>query len=803
VLLISAAALLMVSLWTLAGAGPQAQWQRDWQRGLLIRQSVSGVTALLLAYGVGVLGLHRRLLKVWYVFPAALILLAIAAPASHLAGWGVMVRGTYWWQRSGGMIAFVLALVFTLGFVLPKLSRDERGGWSAMAGVLVLVAALAVAFRNDGSGLLVGFLVVGLACVPLLHGSRRLAVVGVVGLGLALSVAATVALRPVLTERLFDGPGAYQARQALLTIRQAGWFGASAPLPFLPEWHTSFMFARLCGAAGAVAAGFAALIFAGFLVVAAWQVVRRCQEGSQEKALAVACAAALAVPGFLHVGVCLSVLPTFDVHFPMLSYGPRLLLLDGFLVGLLISLGRGAPSEAALAPGGRSAASSGVGATLLWLVVAAAFALVGWDVVRQLRRPLPAVPVRGAIFDRCGKPLAWSDSVWRREGQREFRRHAGVPLSHLVGRVVHPTQQGLCGLEQRHDRALRKRVDLRVTLDLERQAACQELCEAAADETRARRVHVVAMQARSGAIRAAAQWPAVHAEDRLENNTFEPLGWQALIEVFEPGALMMPLVMGAALDAYVLQTNTLIDCGQGTWTYSGHVLRDTGSYGLTLPSEILRMPSTIGMAKIGLLMGDRRLQEALVRWDLTRPCGAGLGGACSGIHHSPEHWSSVSQTRLPIGYGCAVSLLQLLRAYAAFYNDDGRYAEPHLVEATRNSPATPWHPLSYPMLEVRWRPETLRWVRQVLTQVVDSGPASAARIPGVSIAGKTATVHKPFRDHSGYDTNKVQTAFIGGFMAVDGPMLIAVWLDEPERPPLENPAIPLFRKAACVFLAAP
>ena len=86
-------------------------------------------------------------------------------------------------------------------------------------------------------------------------------------------------------------------------------------------------------------AGIAALLVTGGLLVTAWRITGR-QTELRSRVLAAGCTAALTAPALLHVAVNLGLFPTTAVHFPFFSYAPRLLLLDGVLAGLLISLGR-------------------------------------------------------------------------------------------------------------------------------------------------------------------------------------------------------------------------------------------------------------------------------------------------------------------------------------------------------------------------------------------------------------------------------------------------------------------------------
>jgi cell division protein FtsI/penicillin-binding protein 2 len=254
--------------------------------------------------------------------------------------------------------------------------------------------------------------------------------------------------------------------------------------------------------------------------------------------------------------------------------------------------------------------------------------------------------------------------------------------------------------------------------------------------------------------------------------------------VFEPGGLLKPLVAAAALERGTITTENRINCEQGVWTYKGLPLRDPSPQGELTPAEILQKSSNIGMAKIGLLLGEGSLYEAVVGWGMTQRCAAGLNTSELGLLHATNHWSKLEVTRLPIGHSCAVTLLQLLRAYSALFND-GRMVEPTLIAATRTAPGTDWYSVSVTKPKSVIRPETAAWLRTTLKK--DLGD-------GLSTIGQPAIVQKTLANDTGYDPAHVLTAFIGSLDFNGTPHLIAVWLDEPTRDSDPNPAVGVFRK---------
>lgn len=358
-----------------------------------------------------------------------------------------------------------------------------------------------------------------------------------------------------------------------------------------------------------------------------------------------------------------------------------------------------------------------------------------------------------------------------------------TPLAHLAGFVMtdRGSVTGAGGVECGQNALLRKGVDVRLTLDGQLQTVVQTAAEVVVRETGARRAQVVVMNPCSGAIRAAGQVPAFHGEKSRFVEERGALSWGAVADVCEPGGLVQPLVLASALDAGVIAEDSRVDCECGVWFYEGIPLRDPNPATDMTPEEILVRAGNIGMAKIGFELGEDRLYRTLVRWGVQTPLtvGKGMGGNVGSLG-PPSKWSRIDITRLPIGHGLAMSLLQVCRAYTVFFND-GRMVEPRLVETGVEA-----LPDSAPPI---LRPETVARVRRMLVRAVEEGTGRAARIAGTEVFGKTAVVPKPVS--GGYDLTRMAVSFVGGFMADGEPVLIAVRLDGP-RNPIPGQAAALF-----------
>jgi len=67
----------------------------------------------------------------------------------------------------------------------------------------------------------------------------------------------------------------------------------------------------------------------------------------------------------------------------------------------------------------------------------------------------------------------------------------------------------------------------------------------------------------------------------------------------------------------------------------------------------------------------------------------------------------------------------------------------------------------------------------MLTDAVDVGTGTEARIPGYEVAGKTGTAQKPLPDGSGYSTYAYVASFVGIVPADHPRLVVLVFIDEP------------------------
>ena len=273
---------------------------------------------------------------------------------------------------------------------------------------------------------------------------------------------------------------------------------------------------------------------------------------------------------------------------------------------------------------------------------------------------------------------------------------------------------------------------------------------------------------------------------------FDPADYRAYSEearrnkaiglVYDPGSTMKAITISAALNEGIVSPETILDVGQGTWAYGGRILRDHPR-GLLTVRQIIQKSSNIGAAKIGLMLGNKRLASYIKAFGFTRHLGIDLPSEEKGLLPPYETWEPVKPTRVAMGQGISVTPLQMVNAYSTIANG-GHLMRPYVISRIvapdgtiliRNEPKEIGRPI---------RPETSEKMRAILKSVtnyaadrVDHGTGWRARVDGYTVAGKTGTAQMLI--NGAYSEKDYWSSFVG-FVPAENPVFaMIVILDRP------------------------
>jgi cell division protein FtsI/penicillin-binding protein 2 len=333
------------------------------------------------------------------------------------------------------------------------------------------------------------------------------------------------------------------------------------------------------------------------------------------------------------------------------------------------------------------------------------------------------------------------------------------------------------------ERAPRDGHHVRLTIDMAIQQIVESELDAAVKQYRPKMATCILMRPQTGEILALANRPNFDLNS-IEQSTMEARRNRAITDMVEPGSTFKIVTTAAALTQHLVRSDSYVFCENGAFSWGGRVLHDHRGYGDLNIRDILVHSSNIGVAKLGIQLGEQRLYEAIRKFGFGERTGINLPGEISGIVHPPHRWSKVSITRVPMGHEVGATPLQVVTAMAAIANG-GTLMMPQIVHSILDSEGNAVQ--SFQKAEVRRvaSVEALKTVREALVEVVSKkGTAALAHVPGYAVAGKTGTAQKV--GANGKYESKYVVSF-AGFMPAESPEFVAlVMLDEAQTPHGQN-----------------
>ncbi len=319
--------------------------------------------------------------------------------------------------------------------------------------------------------------------------------------------------------------------------------------------------------------------------------------------------------------------------------------------------------------------------------------------------------------------------------------------------------------------------DLVLTLDSQMQWLTQKVVRDKVLETGAAWGSAVVMQTRTGEILGMA---SMVRDD--EDGTVGPASYnRPMIDVYEPGSVAKVFTIAGALEAGIVQRDTVIEI-EASRTVADVTFEEHGGAKTLTVEQILQTSSNLGTVGIAEELGKQRLYETLRSFGLGQATGPDgepqFPGESRGILAAPDKWSGTSLATISYGHGMSTTVLQLAAGYNAIANG-GEYISPTLVRATIDGEgkhqSMPERPRRRVMSE-----EAAATISDIMEGVVHGvGTGNAAAVPGYRVAGKTGTAKIPDLENGGYRDDAFIATFAGFAPSVNPEVTIVVVIAEP------------------------
>jgi cell division protein FtsI (penicillin-binding protein 3) len=310
--------------------------------------------------------------------------------------------------------------------------------------------------------------------------------------------------------------------------------------------------------------------------------------------------------------------------------------------------------------------------------------------------------------------------------------------------------------------------DLVLSIDLRLQYLAYRELRAALEEHRAATGSVVMLDARTGEVLAMVSLPSYNPNARGagEGNALRN---RPITDMIEPGSVMKPFTMVAALESGRFRPDTPVDTAPGSIRFGDKIYKDPHSYGLLDLTGVLAKSSQVGTTKVAMTLDADNIRNVFDRVGFGHSPGTGFPGEGPGDLPSRRKWAPVEHASLAFGYGLTVTPLQLASAYLVLANDGIRRP----VTLLRQDPGMP-PAAGERVIDAKIAGEILVMMRAV----VERGTGTHAEIPVYAAAGKTGTTHKV--GAGGYEQHHYRSLFAGLAPAAAPRLVTVVVVDDPQ-----------------------
>jgi cell division protein FtsI (penicillin-binding protein 3) len=312
------------------------------------------------------------------------------------------------------------------------------------------------------------------------------------------------------------------------------------------------------------------------------------------------------------------------------------------------------------------------------------------------------------------------------------------------------------------------------TLDVQMQDQLNYLLKQQMDRTRAEYGTAILMEVETGDIKAISNFGRNSSGQLIGGYQNYAIGNAGCSE---PGSTFKLASLMAALEDGKIDTSTIVDTGNGLWTYKRQPVRDSdyknGGHGKITAKHAFELSSNVGVAKLitqSYSEDEEAFVDRLVKLGINEQLDLGIKGMGEPYIKKPgdKFWSGVTLAWMSFGYELKLTPLQTLTFYNAVANG-GCMMKPRLVKAiTENghvSKRIGTGRLNWSICSAK----TIRKAHAMLEGVIENGTGKALKTKAYKIAGKTGTAQVANRKE-GYNHGgrKVyQSSFVGYFPADD------------------------------------
>lgn len=442
----------------------------------------------------------------------------------------------------------------------------------------------------------------------------------------------------------------------------------------------------------------------------------------------------------------------------------------------------------------------GEDAQVLWLKEH----LAGVQVVKAAARLYPFKQLAGQVVGLASVPHK-APKGRRYPDPMKLEGHYGIEAAletTLTGRPVSQrglkrTKQGLSLLPENPDLILEGNGVI-LSLDVNIQEIAEQELERAVITSMARRGVALVQDVRTGELLAVAHFPPFNPNNSSGYKSSEWWKWvdSAFSQMQEPGSTLKPLFVAMALEEGLVTLDSSVFCENGLWKVDPRErpIRDHEPFGFLTVADIIKYSSNIGVGKLGLKVGKKKVHKYLKAFGFGKRTGVKPSNESGGLLSNGGKWCDLELANVSFGQGIATTAVQLISAISALGNR-GRLMRPLLIKEILDGAGNTIVRYTPECVSTPVSAQTAAHVLSAMERVAEpGGTGEKAVVYGFTVAGKTGTAQKvltvqdPYWEPSEEDpspdrvtryVDKWIASFVGLIPANEPRLAILVMVDEP------------------------
>lgn len=334
--------------------------------------------------------------------------------------------------------------------------------------------------------------------------------------------------------------------------------------------------------------------------------------------------------------------------------------------------------------------------------------------------------------------------------------------------------------------------DIYLTIDYNIQFQAEALLKKEKEKNDIDSGQIIVIKPDSGKILALANYPFFDPNQYSKETDLGVFQNGAVQKLFEPGSIMKPFTMAAAInEGKITPDTTYFDSGYVKFTKDTIHNFANEKYGEQTMTQVLENSINTGAVFAQQQLSHKKFMEYIDKFGFTQKTNIDLQGEVYSSNNLLRNGREIEYATASFGQGVELTPIQIVRGFCALANG-GKLVKPYIVEKiiSGNDEVVTKQEISQPILSQK----TVSDITSMLINVVDKGFNGVAKIPGYYLAGKTGTAQVPLKNGKGYETDKTIQSFVGYGPAFDPQFLILIKLDNPKVPKSSLSAVPVFKE---------